>query len=616
MKLFDWISRRQATSPQKILDRMERLRHEGRSAEGLRLIESAAGIDPEDYTNPSRALQKIRQWAADADSESAYLIIGRWLMLLADTPGPEDRLPLVARLWELDSGLSAEDYSDPERLRAHIRERVEGAGLDSRFYVFHAGQLAAALGVARRTLEELAVLEAVLGLDQRSYSDPQELARILRLQSEGNVPDLRAFPIPALIGALNKLGRSFESSAVLVAALGLTQQDFMEPTKILTKTLEAVGEPRLALLFLLLLPSKVREAGGGGAGLIALEIHLDPDPERYSSISRLVSRLRERLHGWPPDIRFFYLQALVVGLTDEGRIGDAIALLAADIGLASMNEFADPERIAARLKERCRAFPANVDSFYVWLVSYVLVLAGHPLTAAAVIEIDTGLQAVDWNDATALARTLETRLIGLSVISPLFLVDQLASALAEGGYEDRAALLVDAYVRALSPTRGADEDISLVRWRCQMYARWLFWWGQDESRQPMEVCQSLLPYLRRSIAGRGTTLQDREIFVRGVGKLRRHIVQTGLYWAARETDPVRAKELQQTVLLWDLELAQRLLVERFLLSEISSVPAGEPPMTGAWPLQRHEEPHTPGYLPPAGEVLAAVCVLDKSEPFS
>jgi hypothetical protein len=615
MKLFDLILGRQAMSPRKILDRTERLRYEGRSVEGLQLIESAAGIDSVDYENPFRALQKVRQWLADADSQSAYLAIGRWLMLLADTPGAGDRLPLVARLWELDSGISPEDYSDPERLRAHIRQRVESAGIDPRFSVIHAGRLAAALGVARRTLEEVAVLEAVLGLDKSSYSDPQELARILRVQPEGDVPDLRAFPIPALIAALNKLGCSFESSAVLVAALGLTQHDLMEPTKILTKTLEAVGEPRLAFLFLLLLPSEVREAGGGGAGLTALEIHLDPDPERYSSISRLAGRLQERLHGCPPDIRFFYLQALVVGLTDEGRIGDAIVLLAADIGLASTNEFADPARVAARLKERCRTLPANVASLYIWLVAYFLVLAGHPLTAAAVIEIDTGLQTVDWNDATVLARALETRLIGLSVISPLFLVDQLTSALAEGGYEDRAALLVDAYVRVLSPTRGADQEISLVRWRCQMYARWLLWWGQDESRLPMEICQALLPYLRQSIAGRGMALQDREIFIREAGELRRRIVQTGFYWAAREVDPAHAEELRRTVLLWDLELAQRLLVERFLLSEMRAVPAGAPPASGVWPLPNDEEPPTPGYLPPAGEVLAAVGVLDKTEPY-
>jgi hypothetical protein len=610
MSIFERFWRRHPLSPVKLIDETERLRYAGRSAEGLRLVESAAGIDLADYAEPARALQKINQWVASMDSRAAYLVLGRWLTLLADTPGSE-RLSLVARLWELDAGLCPEDYSNPERIRARIRRRIAHAGLDPRFSIFHAGRLAGALGIAGRTLEEIAVLEAFFSLHREDYSDPLRLSRALRIQPEGNFPDFRALCVPLLAGALSKLGRRAESTAVLLAALDLTDRDFSEPETILAKVREATGNPNLAVGLLLLLPIAVREAGGGAAGLTALEMYLDPDPERYRYVPSLTVRLRERLRDLPPDVAYFYLQSLVVGLTDEGRINNALSLLAADAGLTSTKGLANSAELIAYLKKRCRVLPVDVGTFYIWLVAYVLVLAGHPLIAAAVIEVDTSLQAVDWNDSAALAKSLGARFSGLSVISPLFLVDQLASALMEGGKTDRAALLVDAYVRVLSPAGGADEEISLVRWRCQMYTRWLFWWGQDEGRHPMEICQALLPYLRRSIAGRGMTLEDRESFIREIGELRRGIVQTGLYWAARETNLIRAKDLRQMVFLWDLELAQRLLVERFLLSEIRAVPAGAPPESGVWPMPSVEEPATPGYLPDAGETAEVVGVLEK-----
>jgi hypothetical protein len=228
------------------------------------------------------------------------------------------------------------------------------------------------------------------------------------------------------------------------------------------------------------------------------------------------------------------------------------------------------------------------------------------------LEADVELEDLDWEDLSALSTALDERLSDLSPTTRVMYILQISLSLSETGRERKAALLVDAYVRALSPLAGREEDPYLGPMLCAIFEMWLLDWAQDSSRHPLEHCRNLVPYLRESLALQGVWLEDRERFIREVGDLRRRIVQTGLYWAARETNPVRVEELQRTVLLWDLELAQRLIVERFLLNKIHAVPVGAPPVTSAWPLP-DEEPPTSSYLPGSSEVLSAVGVLGNIE---
>jgi hypothetical protein len=85
---------------------------------------------------------------------------------------------------------------------------------------------------------------------------------------------------------------------------------------------------------------------------------------------------------------------------------------------------------------------------------------------------------------------------------------------------------------------------------------------------------------------------------------------------ARATEPSRAEALRRTVLLWDHEMAQRLLVELFLLPQDRSNPAGEPPPAGTWPLRDDEKPATPDYLPASAADLGRCGVLSWELPGS
>jgi tetratricopeptide (TPR) repeat protein len=578
-------------------------REQDRWREALAMMESVACIEPADYVDPSVVFAKLRRRLEGIDPVTALAFLLELNTLLFISGHQE----LAVELLELETGLHPEDYADPERIALRLQERLTDFRPNQIFaYGF---KLATTLGHGERTEDALAVLEAILCIRLESFSDIQQLSLRLRNPPYGVEREGWLAAIFSLLWLLDQVGRHIEGLALFEATFGITEEDYSSPEQLREKVQLPPGTEPLMVFIAGVLFS----LGRFPAALALLELFLEIQPTDYRDPVRLAQRQGLGKRRLPRELYDASLLTVLGTLLVEERTSDALAYCMSDAVLNDA-DLAKPDRVVRQLQARCRLMPPDAAGRYIFMASMVLIQAGFAEAATAALEADAEFAGLDWENLPVLSEALDGRLGNLLPTGRLMYVFQIYQSLSETGRPRKAALLIDAYVRALSPLAGRQEDPYLGPILCVIFEIWLAEWAQDSSRHPLELCRSLMPYLRESLARQGIWIQDRERFIREVGNLRRRIVQTGLYWAAREADPVRAQELQRTVLLWDLELAQRLLVERFLLGEISAVPAGEPPITGVWPLQRHEELHTPGYLPSAGEVLAAVGVLDKSAP--
>ena len=564
-------------------------------------MESVACLEPTDYAAPSKIISRMR-WRLEGIDPVVAL---DFLLELSTLLFLSGRQELATQFLELEMGLHPEDYADPERIALRLRERLAGFRPNQ---VFAFGfKLATTLGHGERTEDALAVTEALLRIRSDSFSDFQQLSSHLRNVPEGVDREEWLAAIFWLLWLLDQAGRQAEGIALFEATFGITPDDYPSAQHLWGKVQLPPGfEP-----LMILIAGALFSSGRFSAALALLEFVLEIQPASYRDPSLLAERQQLGMRRLPRELYDPSLLLLLATLLLEERTEDALVFLMGDLGLCRA-DLANPDRVVDRLQERCRLMPPDAAGRHAFTASLVLTRAGFAAAATAALEADVELEGLDWEDLLTLSAALDERLGDLLPTGRLMYLFQIYQSLAETGYGRKAALLVDAYVRALSPLAGREEDPYLGPLLCVMFEIWLSEWGQDASRHPLELCRNLMPYLRQSLVQQGVWLEDRERFIREVGDLRRRIVQTGLYWAARETDPARAKEVRRTVLLWDLELAQRLLVERFLLGEIHAVPAGEPPKAGVWPLM-DEEPPTPNYLPDSDEASGAVGVLGKAE---
>jgi hypothetical protein len=505
---------------------------------------------------------------------------------------------LVAALYDLDLGLDGR--SDPQASVLHLARRLEGLAPEiAHTYSVH---WASILGLADRAPEELAVLELTFGIGGEDYYDREKLARAL---AAGNGIDEARWKmaVPLLAASLIQSSRQTESAALTEALIGIDEA--ASTAEILARIEAAAPDDRdVAFWFLMLSTVWLADHGRGGEAAALLEADLGVSAGDYRDPGLLAPKLRARTERFFPQSVIYYLYVLLGLLGTEERFADALALLGADLGY----EFFDPLEAAglsSRIQARYQRLPRNVPGSYLSLLCLIFAASGLAHYAVAALEIDADLTVLAWDDPVMLGAALNERLRGFDGSTRISYLAMLTWALTDAGQDQRAALLVDVALR------GGCCSFSKDTRHPHMYAylaeEWLRWWGRSANHQPLEVCAGLLPTLRELLATHGVALQDREAFVRSTSDLRRRLIQTGIYWSAREMDAARAGELRRTVLLWDLELSQRLILESFRLTEILPVAAAEPPEPGVWPLP--EQPFAAeGYLPrwEEGQAVAGV----------
>ena len=591
VKFFDWNTETLVGFTMKKVAAMRLL---GNWRGALKVMESVAGLARENYANPEQALAKLRERLSGLNPEKALLFMMQLTTFMVDA----GLISEAAALHEQDAAVRRSDYADFGHLSSRLRERL--AGFSPEFAFLYSLRLANVVGLASRPADQLAVLEGMLGLQRDDYRDPVRLAGHLRPGLCAMPWFLRFWYLQLLAASLGKAGRIEESDNVIAALKGQPiDQEGVESgfSGVLRRSIDAmvaVGSSALQDLAL-------DHAGNRDWAAASWEKKLGLTPEDYADQQCLATRLRAYTVPLPPEAAVFSLQTILGAFLKAGRKEDALHLLAADAGFEA-GDLQDPGALAAKLVHRCRDLPPNQASTYIATFASVLESAELPEVAVSVLAIESGLGSVDWGRIPDLASHLAIRLGDLEISSAAYYVGMFVQALQSADQDERAALLVDAYLRGMSPLAADKEELAVSIELCLLYETWLSWWGDDASREPLAACVNLVPYLRGSLAEQGTTLHDREDFVRTVAELRRRIVQTAFFWAEAEPVDEIKREMLHTAQLWDIELSQRLLIERFLLTEIRRSPAGGRPASNRWPLQDAREPRS-AYRPLKGELL-------------
>lgn len=489
-------------------------------------------------------------------------------------------------------GLRQEEYGSPERLRRRLLAWLRGQpnGVAS----FYCMALSSAFGGIRQMQQGLTVLETFLSIEAADYNDAAVLVEKLRLRLD-ELPLEMSFTIySTLAAALSTLGRESEALALLVAYLGAVPTEPLETREqqerwqdtICRKATELMGgmmPDAIAMNGLTLIPL-LDQMGVSGDRLVSLiETILGVEPDEFEGGGwRLHLKLRRWVEANTQEFNGqLSLQMMGSFLHQFGAPAKGLRVLEWCCGIEP-SDYQDVETLGRRWDSYWSSLPGDVRATFFRTFVSVLREAGRDprRDALAIIEADSGLRSGDYADPSRVARKLERRMLGLQIDTQSAYVVSLTDSLALLGYRDRANLVLDSYLRGYRSLWEVppDGDIGIVH-----VVPLLTWWLEQHATRDRDftfaLCQQAVVYLRKGFGSRGVRLEDRRDFIRYVDDLRRAILEAGYVWTSEPEDDGGSLRLQ--VVLWDTELAQRTLLERFLLDPLLRVhPSGTPPATG------------------------------------
>ena len=575
--------------------KVDQLIAEGRTAEALSWIEIDAGVTPDLYFDLSQLRERLRTRLRGADPNLAAFYVRK----LAWALWREGRRDQAAAVYTADFDLSQKDFQEPLGLATRLRIRI--APLSREFGVGYVLSLAQILGLVGRQADQLSVLEADLGLERDI--EKFELLRAFRKRLDGIDPDGTALYIMTLWGALFHSGRREEAIWVLEDHLGLEEADYADADSLRRKMKIRLESLDISSAGLLIALCFTLEWAGKSRGVLALmEGLLNLSPELYDDLAQLTDAFDLHLGDLVPEVAWGFIGSLALALISENRNTAALAVCRAAALFAIGNE-SDPGRVGAALRARREALAIPDDTLmsFLGVFSITLAKAGDDARSALkLLEGYGGLLPEDYQGLGVLAVRLSGILEPWSEGIGSQFCFHLLLALEAAREEERADLLVELYVDTFGRVSGREDlDYSVFPGIGIFYDRWLECFGKDPEKNPVEVCRDLLRNLRTNFVTQGVRLKDRIDFITDTKLLRISIVETGLFWARCEVIPERAAQMVLEVQLWDAELTQRLLIERFLLEPISPVSPGAPPVQG-WPWRSEtDRPDSESHLPDA-----------------
>ncbi len=568
------------------------LSQQGRRAEGLARMAEDLGLLESDFAQANRVLSKLqsRLRGCHPDAEAIYVAT------LAGLAGAEGHYKEASEWFLCDCGIEPEDWRDTDRLYGRLDARFQS--LSPASSAFYLQALVGVLGMASMHAEGLAMVEAFLGLEPEAYQERDTLRLKLHDRLSDFPPDFATSILLVLGGALAVTGRSSDAVKVAEADLDLRAGDYHNLSKLTERLRGRLDElaPETAIGYLAMLFVGLQEAGQIKSALAVLEAFAGLKAADYRDSERLALVLQNRLEGLAEEANDSFVMKLTIALCAANRPGDALALYRADAELDA-DDFKDSGTVAAKLKKHLESRSASLAATYTRGLAAVLSDCGKPDQAVGLLEADAGISDTDYPDFSRLRQHLLARFEGLSEGTAAAFVFQLYSDLELAGKSTKAGQLLECYFRFFARLKARHgRDHYMVSQLCPLCSFWLRRFYRDQERKPLEFCRRLVPFLRDSLAEQGVALEDRQEFIDYVTELRQLIVETGLYWARREQSEQRARQLRRSALLWDADLGQRLVLERFLLGSLQSRQATDPPVQ-SWPFQEPFNWETEGYLP-------------------
>ncbi|TDV40969.1 CHAT domain-containing protein [Actinophytocola oryzae] len=501
---------------------------------------------------------------------------------------------------EAISGLTAEDYDVRPRLAEKLRWTM-GRGVLGASYVI---ALAGTLGMLRRNLAALRVVEVFLGVTEADYRDLLGLAIKLRMRLSATADTIGTTLLFALVGALSNVGRGWEATCLLRADLGLAAPDPHTPPERRAAEFRRALDARLTtmvpdagVLYLNAVILSLDELGVGTEGLPAVARWVglqDVDHGSRGALDAALVPWLSRLSS--PVTGLMALASYAAVLDSAGHGGECLAVVE---WLVSVDEdgYRDVDALAERW-HAVRTGPVPDIGMTLWRVwADVLVSEGRHADALAVIQADSGLRDGDLDDPARFGPILRRRLAGAQVDTSAAYVFSLVSDLADLGMPDPGARVAEWFLRShtnlWSVPAGGDPAVRHV---VPLLTHWLDFRGDEWGELAWQLSEQVVGYLRVSMLFPDTTIDDRQEFIGYVEGLRVHVRRLGVGGIA--AGPLTGAQEQRVLLaqLWDAELGQRLLFERFVLTSVRPV-APAAPAADRWPLRVPEPVGFFGHLP-------------------
>lgn len=531
---------------------------QGRNAD--KLIESHVGLKRTDYSSADSLAMWAHAFAKQVEPELAT----KFILCLAEARTHVDRWEEVVRLLEVYVDLRLPDYESAGVLHAKIAGFAQP--LHARISAEYLELLANALTWVSRYSNVVQLLETYTGLCEAAYEDPDCLQATLNSFTNRLRPETAAILLNTLANGLSCTGRRAHAARLLEVHVGLRQADYNNSEKLrsaFARFTQSAGHAAAGRVLVILANAlshsdQAAKLVEGFAGL-----------KKSDYSDREVIRIK--LNQFSNDLHQATAVPLVGLLSNSlvlnRRALDATTLLEVYVGL-NETEYTDPVRLREKLRRFAKPLNPNIAADFVRFLAEARGRCDCWKAAATLLEAYAGVDEIDYANRDRLQNKITTFAHGQHIDAVASYLQSLTHALQVLGRRDQAGSLIDSYTNGFSWLQPNQEG-PIPETGCALIESWLSQFGFNDRKRTFEVCKQLLPYLRRTIDRLGGSPEDRERFVESIGKLRYLIVAVADYWAAETSSAEEALAWRKQAAIWDAELGQRMLLERFLIAPIS-----------------------------------------------
>lgn len=583
----------------------------GRPTEASALLEAYARLDSASYGNREKLRMRLVGIQRGVAAESGAEFVQALGISLFGSGRPQDAIAA----FEADTTVEPSDYPNHELLRRKLLARMESLNLTTRIQYVTA--YSGALLEAHAPKQALAVVGGELGACLLSR-DVQATEKLLT----GRFQVLDAFErtqyAVAIFVSLIALDRNHEVGDLRRIWVGFDMGASPTTSAILTacEGMERQVDP----LFFMALGLSFSGSLNSQHGFVeCLQFALGVDLDELHSDSYRCAWAHNLLGSDFSFYRIALAWLLIVFLCVDQKFDSASCLLLAmaEAACGAPNSF---RALGVQLSRPSQLMSAPARERLAGFAIGSLVKSDHCLSAVELAEGFIGLDRESYDSPEVLDSTISRYSSEPEWQTSSSLFWYLLFALKEAGELRKLCQILPVIRRAAFSAallRERDGFWGLLVVRVHSYAFDLC--SERDPRANLQRCEELVRILRGDILQRGFRLGDRSSILEGTRVERRNLLSTALRaaWDLMELSDVSAALLDY--LLWDAELAQRLLLERFILEPISSVSPGELPKSGwPWlgvPMEPSTEDHLPEQLPghPVGRFLEESAVGPQRE---
>jgi tetratricopeptide (TPR) repeat protein len=514
------------------------------------------------------------------------------LMIKASQLAEQGEYEKAIRLFEEKIGIAVADRDDSPLLHDKINKWLALHGQDDQTMMFVA-QYASSLGLIRAYTPALQVLEAAMDLEREDYQDTQRLsAKLDRFWFDLDV-STRFMLWMGLHGILSFNGRTSEAMDVFKYDLGilhLTTPEQLQTNREVIKEIivrklnslqKDVAAAYLTFIFPLFDELKLQEEG-----LVLFEQTLGLMQEDYQHPTLLSQKLNKWINNLQnPLTGKFALLGLAGSLYQVAMHNKTLLLLEAFANIFPA-DYNDVEILDKKWKTFTKQLPHDTAATYFrMLISMLETVRRNPQQEIrALVQADSGLRDADFEDYERTGQKLSKRLELLQEDTKGAYIFSLGETMDKVGMHSEAATCLEWFMDHHRnfwniPVNGDPAIVHVVA----VLSNWFRFFSHNPNEKVLNYCHQTMHYLRAGFGSQGIRLEDRKSFIEYISLLKTAVLNTGFLHIDLQDQPEKKAELATKVLLWDAELSQRILAERFLLERRSFLPMDSTVLPGQWP---------------------------------